>query len=92
MVYSTCSLNPIEDEAVIAEMLRFGNGSIELVDVSDRLPQLKRSPGVSSWKVSVWFFFFASIRSFFLCSFSRNSYCHVHFWSNFCLKVLLSIY
>uniref|UniRef100_F1KYX9 tRNA (cytosine(34)-C(5))-methyltransferase n=1 Tax=Ascaris suum TaxID=6253 RepID=F1KYX9_ASCSU len=51
MVYSTCSLNPIEDEAVIAEMLRFGNGSIELVDVSDRLPQLKRSPGVSSWKV-----------------------------------------
>uniref|UniRef100_A0A915AC98 tRNA (cytosine(34)-C(5))-methyltransferase n=1 Tax=Parascaris univalens TaxID=6257 RepID=A0A915AC98_PARUN len=51
MVYSTCSLNPIEDEAVIAEMLRLGNGSIELVDVSDRLPQLKRSPGVSSWKV-----------------------------------------
>lgn len=92
MVYSTCSLNPIEDEAVIAEMLRFGNGSIELVDVSDRLPQLKRSPGVSSWKVSVCFFFFCVYSFFFFCSFSRNSYCHVHFWSNFCLKALLSIY
>ncbi|VDM33474.1 unnamed protein product [Toxocara canis] len=61
MVYSTCSLNPIEDEAVIAEMLRFGNGAIELVDVSDRIPELKRSAGVSSWKVSAFDFCLASL-------------------------------
>ena len=53
MVYSTCSLNPIEDEAVVAELLRCSKGAVELVDVSQQLPSLKRSPGVSSWKV-VW--------------------------------------
>jgi multisite-specific tRNA:(cytosine-C5)-methyltransferase len=31
LVYSTCSLNPIEDEAVVAEALR-RNQSFELVD------------------------------------------------------------
>lgn len=51
MVYSTCSLNPIEDEAVVAHMLRVFKGSLELVDVSDKLPELKRTPGVSTWKV-----------------------------------------
>jgi len=43
LVYSTCSLNPVEDEAVIAEILRFGQGSIQLLDVSGLLPGLKRS-------------------------------------------------
>ncbi|KAK0425499.1 hypothetical protein QR680_009237 [Steinernema hermaphroditum] len=51
MVYSTCSLNPIEDEAVLAELLRHFDGTVELVDVSDKLPELKRSHGVSDWKV-----------------------------------------
>jgi 16S rRNA C967 or C1407 C5-methylase (RsmB/RsmF family) len=51
MVYSTCSLNPIEDEAVLAYMLRSFKGKLELVDVSDKLPALKRSPGRSTWKV-----------------------------------------
>ncbi|CEF65044.1 Bacterial Fmu (Sun)/eukaryotic nucleolar NOL1/Nop2p domain and RNA (C5-cytosine) methyltransferase family and tRNA (C5-cytosine) methyltransferase, NCL1 family-containing protein [Strongyloides ratti] len=51
MVYSTCSLNPIEDEAVLAYLLQMFNGSIELVDVSDKLVGLKRSPGVNTWKV-----------------------------------------
>ena len=32
MCYSTCSLNPIENEAVVAELLRLSNGSLELVD------------------------------------------------------------
>jgi 16S rRNA C967 or C1407 C5-methylase (RsmB/RsmF family) len=32
MVYSTCSLNPIENEAVVAELLRQGHGALELVD------------------------------------------------------------
>lgn len=51
MVYSTCSLNPIEDEAVVAHMLRTFKGCVELVDVSDKLPSLIRSPGHSTWKV-----------------------------------------
>jgi 16S rRNA C967 or C1407 C5-methylase (RsmB/RsmF family) len=34
LVYSTCSLNPIEDEAVVAELLRRFAGVLELVDVS----------------------------------------------------------
>ncbi len=30
MVYSTCSLNPMEDEAVVTEILRQANGSVEV--------------------------------------------------------------
>jgi tRNA (cytosine34-C5)-methyltransferase len=51
IVYSTCSLNPVEDEAVVAELLRYGKGALELVDVSDKLPGLKRCNGLSSWKI-----------------------------------------
>lgn len=32
MVYSTCSFNPVENEAVVAELLRQSNGALELVD------------------------------------------------------------
>lgn len=51
MLYSTCSLNPAEDEAVVAELLRRGAGSLELVDVSDKLPGLKRVHGINDWVV-----------------------------------------
>ncbi|CAN4126729.1 unnamed protein product [Withania somnifera] len=51
MVYSTCSMNPIENEAVVAEVLRRCGGSVELVDVSSELPQLVRRPGLKKWKV-----------------------------------------
>ncbi|KAL1917054.1 uncharacterized protein VTP21DRAFT_5252 [Calcarisporiella thermophila] len=51
IVYSTCSLNPIENEAVIAEVLRRCKGSLELIDVSNELPQLKRRPGLRHWRV-----------------------------------------
>ncbi|KAI4317290.1 hypothetical protein L6164_025171 [Bauhinia variegata] len=51
MVYSTCSMNPIEDEAVVAEILRRCCGSVELVDVSSELPELIRRPGLKRWKV-----------------------------------------
>ena len=49
MAYSTCSLNPQEDESVIASLLR--DGGVELVDVADRLPELKYIPGLTDWKV-----------------------------------------
>lgn len=51
MVYSTCSMNPVENEAVVAEILRRCGGSVELVDVSCELPQLVRRPGLKKWKV-----------------------------------------
>ncbi|XP_055453901.1 RNA cytosine C(5)-methyltransferase NSUN2 isoform X1 [Psammomys obesus] len=51
MVYSTCSLNPIEDEAVIAALLEKSEGALELADVSAELPGLKWMPGISQWKV-----------------------------------------
>ncbi|MQL73193.1 hypothetical protein Taro_005539, partial [Colocasia esculenta] len=51
MVYSTCSMNPIENEAVVAEVLRRCGSSVELLDVSAELPQLIRRPGLKKWKV-----------------------------------------
>lgn len=45
MVYSTCSINPIENEAVIHRLLCETSGALELVDVSDTLPGLKFNPG-----------------------------------------------
>ncbi|OZJ03575.1 hypothetical protein BZG36_03041 [Bifiguratus adelaidae] len=51
LVYSTCSFNPIENEAVVAALLQQSKGSVRLVDVSENLPQLKRRQGVSHWRV-----------------------------------------
>lgn len=51
MVYSTCTFNPIEDEAVVAELLLRCQGALQLVDVSGQLPQLVRCPGLRSWRV-----------------------------------------
>ncbi|KAK9285850.1 hypothetical protein L1049_025051 [Liquidambar formosana] len=52
MVYSTCSMNPVENEAVVAEILRKCGGSVELLDVSSELPQLARRPGLKKWKTT----------------------------------------
>ena len=51
MVYSTCSFNPVENEAVVAELVRRCGGALEIVDASDRVRDLRRRPGMSSWKV-----------------------------------------
>ncbi|CEF97450.1 RNA (C5-cytosine) methyltransferase [Ostreococcus tauri] len=51
LVYSTCSLNPLENEAVVAALLKRAGGAVELVDVSKSLPKLKRRPGMKLWKV-----------------------------------------
>lgn len=51
LVYSTCSLNPIENEAVVAALLKECGGALELLDVSSELPELKRSPGIHEWQV-----------------------------------------
>jgi len=49
--YSTCSLNPMEDESVVAELLRRTAGTVEVVDVSGRLDGLATWPGMPSWQV-----------------------------------------
>ncbi|KAF8434864.1 S-adenosyl-L-methionine-dependent methyltransferase [Boletus edulis BED1] len=52
IVYSTCSLNPIENEAVIAAALN-SHPEFDLVDVSSQLPELIRRPGVTHWSPTV---------------------------------------
>lgn len=53
VVYSTCSMNPVENEAVIASAINRcgGSANIKIIDCSNELPGLKRAPGLRSWKV-----------------------------------------
>ncbi|ESO90796.1 hypothetical protein LOTGIDRAFT_122705 [Lottia gigantea] len=51
LVYSTCSFHPVEDEAIVANMLRKAEGCLELIDVRSQLPKLKSIPGITTWKV-----------------------------------------
>ncbi|GFT67052.1 hypothetical protein NPIL_67921 [Nephila pilipes] len=52
IVYSTCSFNPVENEAVIATTLQETKGSVELLDVRSSLPGLKTKPGLYEWQVT----------------------------------------
>jgi len=49
--YSTCSMNPIENEAVVAELLRLADGALELVDPRPDMPGLIARPGWNKWRV-----------------------------------------
>ncbi|KAG7902414.1 hypothetical protein KL925_001695 [Ogataea polymorpha] len=51
LVYSTCSLNPIENEAVVSAALSKWGGKVKIVNCDNMLIGLKRRPGVSHWKV-----------------------------------------
>ncbi|EFQ98544.1 tRNA (cytosine-5-)-methyltransferase NCL1 [Nannizzia gypsea CBS 118893] len=53
VVYSTCSMNPIENEAIIAHVIdRCGGSSkVEIVNCEKELPELKRRPGLTTWKI-----------------------------------------
>jgi len=54
MCYSTCSLNPIENEAVVAELLRRCGGALEVVDgalaIAEQLAG-GAAAGMSTWAV-----------------------------------------
>ena len=51
MVYSTCSMNPVENEAVVGQLLQTFRGQIALVDIGKKLPGLKTKPGLTTWCV-----------------------------------------
>lgn len=52
VVYSTCSMNPVENESVIAAAIeRCGSENVEILDCSNELPGLQRVPGMTKWKV-----------------------------------------
>lgn len=53
VVYSTCSMNPVENEAIIASAIERCGGleKVQLLDSSDRLPELKRKPGLKEWSI-----------------------------------------
>ncbi|XP_073962751.1 tRNA (cytosine(34)-C(5))-methyltransferase Nsun2 [Choristoneura fumiferana] len=50
LVYSTCSFNPVENEAVLHRMLAEAEGSLSLVDARNDLTGLKSHPGMSHWR------------------------------------------
>ena len=53
MAYSTCSLNPIEDEAVVAALLRRGGGNVALEEwPAEVLPRFRRRGGLRTWGVA----------------------------------------
>lgn len=52
LVYSTCSLNPVENEAVVAQIVHRTGGAMKLVDARHLLPDLKCAPGMTSWTVT----------------------------------------
>lgn len=52
LLYSTCSINPIEDEAVVTEVFRkCVPGCFELIDVHQMLPGFKGRKGLNYWPV-----------------------------------------
>ncbi|KAK7420866.1 tRNA (cytosine-5-)-methyltransferase ncl1 [Neonectria magnoliae] len=53
VVFSTCSMNPVENEAVVVSAIERCGGpdNVEIVDCSNELVNLKRTPGLKTWKV-----------------------------------------
>ncbi|KAH0484042.1 MAG: uncharacterized protein KVP18_004469 [Porospora cf. gigantea A] len=48
VVYSTCSLNPVEDEAVVSSVLT-DHDNLSLVDVHSRVPGITLARGLRTW-------------------------------------------
>ena len=52
MVYTTCSLNPVENEAVVAQVLKAAGGAARLVSaLPGTVRDLCWEAGLSTWKV-----------------------------------------
>ncbi len=46
-----CSLNPIENEAVVMELVRSSAGALRIIDCTEKVPLFRRRPGLLSWRV-----------------------------------------
>jgi len=51
MAYSSCAINQIENECVIAKLLEESNGGLELVDMRHKFKGLNFLPGLDDWCV-----------------------------------------
>lgn len=51
LCYSTCSLNVVENEAVVHAAIAALGGAVELIDCSKMLPGVARAPGLTTWAV-----------------------------------------
>ena len=51
MTYSTCSLNPMEDESVVAAILERTEGALSVVRCREALGDFKTAQGLQTWKV-----------------------------------------
>ncbi|KAL8711351.1 MAG: hypothetical protein Q9220_004248 [cf. Caloplaca sp. 1 TL-2023] len=53
VIYSTCSMNPVENEAVVAAAIERcgGPSKVALLDCKDQLPGLVRKTGLTKWNV-----------------------------------------
>ena len=49
ITYSTCSLNPMENESVVAAALKKYGGKIRLLESQDALSGFRFQPGLTSW-------------------------------------------
>ncbi|KAK8880390.1 hypothetical protein M9Y10_003061 [Tritrichomonas musculus] len=50
-VYSTYSINPIENEAVVNEVLNEMNGEFSIVDCSNMINDINRFQGLTDWEI-----------------------------------------
>jgi len=53
VVFSTCSMNPVENESVVVSAIERCGGPdvVDIIDCKDKLPLLKRYPGMHQWKI-----------------------------------------
>lgn len=53
VVYSTCSMNPVENESVVASAVERcgGTANVDILDCSNQLPDLVRRPGMKTWRI-----------------------------------------
>lgn len=51
VLYSTTSLNPVENEAVVMALMQETKGSVELLDCRKLIKDFKVRPGMTTWKV-----------------------------------------
>lgn len=61
MVYSTCSLNPIENEAVLHRILVETQDSVQLVDCRHLVPGLICDPGIVYFTYYYFYYIYINI-------------------------------